>query len=662
MGLLDIFSHNYPYTDFHELNLDWVIKRVIELDENLKNFINLNTIKYANPILWDITRQYEANTVVIDGSTGNAYISVKSVPSGVHINRTEYWTQIYNYQHAIEVLREQIAYDEGDTTTATRSFAVDTLVFVQGLLYRVISPMIAGDSFVVGSNIEKVDIELLLNQERLARQQSDTQLQTAINDEVNARQNADNHVSEQIDELSSHVGDISALETDIKDNIVNAINELNNDIDNFESDLMHYVYVENYLVDNVTPTQALKQAIADCPSKGTVIIPRTQSLAITETIVIDKPITIKGLSGGVCQLEGGNNNTPNSEYIKYDIRFTGGTIGFNILSPSVHIEDLVIEFNVNNDFTVFNLSSQTGDNLNMPRDIKLKNIYCRNLDMSYAHITRGVYSTQTVILSTFINVVFGWVTYGFDFENANINTSLRFYNCNVTCKECGYFINHGQYCHFIGCSCESPSPFGFSFVSCTALTLLACFCEQITNTNFNFSACTGVNIIGCFSTSGILIGCSLTSGSIIGCYSTRPATIDNLVLNLYGSYMRLIGMSDCFISTDNGKTKQRIGYSDRVVKYVSTGTTEFTASGCTIASGVWDITDTTIHLALELNATATSGTITMPAYMLPLCKKTVPLIPGGWATLNYMSNQIVLNFGSTGSFRLCLEFDSMATQ
>lgn len=662
MGLLDIFSHNYPYTDFHELNLDWVIKKVVELDENLKNFINLNTIKYANPILWDITRQYEANTVVIDGATGNAYISIKAVPSGVQINRTEYWTQIYNYQNVIETLREQIATDEGNTTTATKSYSVDDLVFVSGLLYKVISPMIAGDIFVVGSNIEKVDIELLLKQERSARQQTDTQLQTAINDEVNARQNADNHISEQINELSSHVGDISALETDIKDNIVNAINELNNNIETFDPDYMHYVYVEKYLVDGVTATQALKQAIADCPSKGTVIIPRTQSLAITETIVIDKPITIKGLSGGVCQLEGGNNNTPNSEYIKYDIRFTGGTIGFNILSPSVHIEDLVIEFNVDNDFTVFNLSSQTGDNLNMPRDIKLRNIYCRNLDMSYTHTTRGVYSTQTVILSTFINVVFGWVTYGFDFENANINTSLRFYNCNVTCKECGYFISHGQYCHFIGCGCESPSPFGFSFVSCTGLTLLACFCEQITNTNFNFSSCAGVNIIGCFSASGILIGCSLTSGSIIGCYSTRPATIDNLVLNLYGSYMKLIGMSDCFISVDNGTTKQRIGYSDRVVKYVSTTFSEFTTSGCTITSGVWNITDTTIHLTFELTATATSGTITMPAYMLPLCKKTVPLIPSGWATLNYMSNQIVLNFGSTGSFRLCLEFDSMATQ
>lgn len=30
MGLLDIFQHQYPYTDFHELNLDWIIKHFNE--------------------------------------------------------------------------------------------------------------------------------------------------------------------------------------------------------------------------------------------------------------------------------------------------------------------------------------------------------------------------------------------------------------------------------------------------------------------------------------------------------------------------------------------------------------------------------------------------------------------------------------------------------
>ena len=35
MGTLDIFTHDYPYTDNHELNLSWVIKKVQELNINL---------------------------------------------------------------------------------------------------------------------------------------------------------------------------------------------------------------------------------------------------------------------------------------------------------------------------------------------------------------------------------------------------------------------------------------------------------------------------------------------------------------------------------------------------------------------------------------------------------------------------------------------------
>lgn len=35
MGMLDIFTHDFPYTDNHEVNLSWVIKKVQELNINL---------------------------------------------------------------------------------------------------------------------------------------------------------------------------------------------------------------------------------------------------------------------------------------------------------------------------------------------------------------------------------------------------------------------------------------------------------------------------------------------------------------------------------------------------------------------------------------------------------------------------------------------------
>lgn len=88
--------HRAPYTNFHDLNLDWIIEVLNEFNTKLTNFVSLATIKYADPIQWDITSQYEANTVVVDGR-GNAYLSVQPVPSGVSLDRVEFWTKIGNF-------------------------------------------------------------------------------------------------------------------------------------------------------------------------------------------------------------------------------------------------------------------------------------------------------------------------------------------------------------------------------------------------------------------------------------------------------------------------------------------------------------------------------------------------------------------------------------
>ena len=225
--MINWFAHMYPYTNFHELNLDWVIATVRNGEKEIADFIGVNTIKYANPILWNIESQYEANTVVVDGQTGNAYISVKPVPSGVHLNRTEYWTQVYNYANVVDTLREQIASNEGESTTATRSYSVNDLVFVNGLLYRVTSPMIAGDSYVEGSNCEKITVEEFINlvsttlqgnidAEATTRESADTTLQSNIDAEATARQSADTTLQSNID---AEATTRQSADTTLQDNI-----------------------------------------------------------------------------------------------------------------------------------------------------------------------------------------------------------------------------------------------------------------------------------------------------------------------------------------------------------------------------------------------------------------------------------------------------------
>ena len=202
--------HRAPYTNFHNLNLDWIMDELNEFNTKLTNFVSLATIKYANPIQWVITNQYEANTVVVD-SNGNAYLSVQPVPSGVSLDRTEFWTKIGNFDELWANVKKAITpIDEGHSPTATAARAVNDLVWVNGALVRVTKAMNAGDAYVPGSNcVSSSTNEVLhylitafnegLSAEHTARENADKQLQTAIDEEQTARENADNQLQSAID-------------------------------------------------------------------------------------------------------------------------------------------------------------------------------------------------------------------------------------------------------------------------------------------------------------------------------------------------------------------------------------------------------------------------------------------------------------------------------
>lgn len=209
MGIINPI-HKAPYTNFHDLNLDWIIEVLNEFNTKLTDFVNLATIKYADPIQWDITSQYEANTVVVD-SKGNAYLSVRPVPSGVSLDRTEFWTKIGNFDELWADVKKAITpNDEGHSPTATADRAVNDLVWVNGSLVRVTKAMTAGDAYVPGSNcVSSSTNEVLhylitafnegLNAEQTARENADKQLQTAIDTEKQNRKDADNQLQTAID-------------------------------------------------------------------------------------------------------------------------------------------------------------------------------------------------------------------------------------------------------------------------------------------------------------------------------------------------------------------------------------------------------------------------------------------------------------------------------
>ena len=135
--------NRYPYTDAHELNLDFILAQIKSMREEMSDFEALNTITNAGA--WDITKQYKAWTVVSDNNAG--YISLRPVPAGIPINNTEYWGFIADYNILITNLSNRIAALEAeDIVINTRldnlekfngSFGSKNIIFI-------------GDSWVVG--------------------------------------------------------------------------------------------------------------------------------------------------------------------------------------------------------------------------------------------------------------------------------------------------------------------------------------------------------------------------------------------------------------------------------------------------------------------------------------------------------------------------------
>ena len=87
-------SHEYPYTNLHELNLDWIISTIKRVEGEVDDFVAYNKITFAGT--WDASKSYAAWNVVEDNS-GNGYVSQKAVPPNVNLNDTDYWIPIASY-------------------------------------------------------------------------------------------------------------------------------------------------------------------------------------------------------------------------------------------------------------------------------------------------------------------------------------------------------------------------------------------------------------------------------------------------------------------------------------------------------------------------------------------------------------------------------------
>lgn len=87
-----------------------ILCNVVKSVNEMRDLVSRNIISYAEPIQWDITKQYRENIVVFNDANKTAYVSVKPVPVGVDISDTSHWLPIFDVNPTLADAIESASY------------------------------------------------------------------------------------------------------------------------------------------------------------------------------------------------------------------------------------------------------------------------------------------------------------------------------------------------------------------------------------------------------------------------------------------------------------------------------------------------------------------------------------------------------------------------
>ena len=160
----------FPHTRNYDGDLGYVLKKIIELSEHYDMFFKYNSIKFADPLQWDITKQYEAYTIVFDYDSGYSYISRQAVPTGIGLNNPDFWVVVGPLiidswaRNEILTILSFIAdiYESGTTASAVRT--AGEYVVVNGNLYKTTTTINTGETYTNGINVTPITIETMIHE------------------------------------------------------------------------------------------------------------------------------------------------------------------------------------------------------------------------------------------------------------------------------------------------------------------------------------------------------------------------------------------------------------------------------------------------------------------------------------------------------------------
>lgn len=163
----------FPHTRNYDGDLGYIIKKLDELNARYNNFFDYNSIKFHDPITWDIQTIYTAFEIVFDTQSQAFYISKTAVPAGIGINNNDFWTLITPFKTDMALNSESV------NPIANKPVAIQF-----GLL---------------GTSVNELNSRLV--EEITNREAATAELNAAIAQEVTNRTTADASINARIDNI-----------------------------------------------------------------------------------------------------------------------------------------------------------------------------------------------------------------------------------------------------------------------------------------------------------------------------------------------------------------------------------------------------------------------------------------------------------------------------
>lgn len=180
---------------------------------------------FAEPAQWDINKQYEPLTIVLDH--GSSYTSRQFVPTGIELTNDAFWALTGNYNAQVEQYRQEVTSYDGriktaqttaDGAAAKASEADTKATNAKAAVESEASRAIAKESEIQSlaetneTNIAHLDAQMAAT--------TGSELLNKIAKETSDRTKADNTLGTRIDtEKSERQGAITALDTELKKEI-----------------------------------------------------------------------------------------------------------------------------------------------------------------------------------------------------------------------------------------------------------------------------------------------------------------------------------------------------------------------------------------------------------------------------------------------------------